>query len=255
MYLLFILSAAVILYLFLIHPSGKRRKAAGEFCKNSFAHRGLHGTVPENTPAAFANAREAGYGIELDVRLTRDGEVVVFHDETLRRAAGRTDKIADLSYAELKNIRIFNSEETIPLLSEALKAAGGVPLLVEVKTTFDCKELCKKTADILCGYKGPLAVESFSPLAVRWFAKNHPQLLRGQLSSRFRDEEGKTIPLWQRILISSLLTNFLAKPDFIAYDVRNKNQISFLLCRKLFRVPYLLWTVKGGEKQGCIFER
>ena len=50
-----------------------------------------------------------------------------------------------------------------------------------------------------------------------------------------------------------MVSNFLAKPDFIAYDVRNKNQLSFLLCRKLFRVPYLLWTVKGAG-EGMIFE-
>ena len=252
MYLLLI-SAAAVLYLFLIHPSGKRRREAKAFCKNSFAHRGLYGAVPENTLASFENARNAGYGIELDVQLTKDGEVVVFHDETLLRAAGRADKIADLSLAELKSIPLFGSEETIPLLAEALEAADGAPLLVEIKGTFAVDELCRKTADLLESYKGPVAVESFSPVAVRWFSKNRPQFLRGQLSSRFRDAEGRKVPFFQRVIVSSMVSNFLAKPDFIAYDVRNKNQLSFLLCRKLFRVPYLLWTVKGtGE--GMIFE-
>ena len=88
----------IILYLCLIHPYGKRKSKAETFCKNSFAHRGLHDTVPENTISAFRLAKEAGVGIELDVRLTKDDEVVVFHDETLLRAAGRTEKISDLTF-------------------------------------------------------------------------------------------------------------------------------------------------------------
>ena len=252
MYLLLIL-LPVFLFLFLIHPHGKRRKDAAVLCRNSFAHRGLHGDFPENTLPAFRLARETGVGIELDVRLTKDGEVVVFHDETLLRAAGLDVKISDLTYAELKAIPVFNSKETIPLFSDALKAAGDVPLLVEIKAYFDCAELCEKTADILESYPGLAAVESFSPLAVRWFAKNRPQFLRGQLSSRFKDKEAKTIPLWERVLITNLLTNFLAKPDFLAYDVRNRNQISFFICKKLFRVPVLYWTVKGRKED--IFEK
>lgn len=255
MYALLIISALVILYLFCISPAFGRRTEAKAFCKNAFAHRGLHGTVPENTLPAFRLAKEAGVGVELDVRLTKDGEVVVFHDEDLLRAAEKEGKISDMTYAQLQSVRLFGSEETIPLLSDVLREAEGVLLLVEIKAYFDCAELCKKTADLLDGYPGFAAVESFSPLALRWFAKNRPEFLRGQLSSRFKDEEATVIPLWERVLISSLLTNFLAKPDFIAYDVRNKNQISFLLCQKLFQTPVLYWTVKGGKKEGCIFER
>lgn len=244
----------IILYLCLIHPYGKRKSKAETFCKNSFAHRGLHDTVPENTISAFRLAKDAGVGIELDVRLTKDDEVVVFHDETLLRAAGRAEKISDLTFSELQKIPLFGSEETIPLLSDVLKETGRAPLLVEIKAYFECAKLCEKTADILKEHNGNVAVESFSPIVLMWFSKNRPEFLRGQLSSRFKDEEMRQIPLWERILISNLLTNFLSKPDFIAYDVRNKNQISFVICRKIFQVPHLLWTTKCGKKEGCIFE-
>ena len=255
MYRLLLLPALLILlWLFCIRPYKNRRAKAEAFCKNAFAHRGLHGTVPENTLPAFAKARENSVGIELDVRLTKDKEVVVFHDETLLRAAGLDRKISDLTYAELKTIPLFGSEETVPLLSEAVREADGVPLLVEIKAYIDCAELCEKTCLILQGYKGPLAIESFSPIALRWFAKNRPEYLRGQLSSRFKDREAKAIPLWQRLLITNLLTNFLAKPDFLAYDIRNKHQISLQLCKKIYHVPVLYWTVQCGEKEGCIFE-
>ncbi len=247
-----ILVLLLLLYIFAIHPSVKRRREAAEFCRHAFAHRGLFGSVPENTLAAFHLAREAEVGIELDVRLTKDKQVVVFHDDTLQRAAGAKSKIEDLTYQELQTIPLFGSEETVPLLSDALKEAGGVPLLVEIKAAFDCAELCKKTADLLAGYAGEVAIESFSPIAVRWFAKNRPEFLRGQLSSRFKFE-GRELPLWQRFVIANLLTNFFAKPDFVAYDIRHKNQVSFLLCRKIFRVPVLYWTV-CGKQDGAIFE-
>lgn len=254
MYLLLIF-AFLLFFLFLIHPFGKRRKEAAAFCNNAFAHRGLHGCVPENTIPAFCLARDAGCGIELDVRLTKDGEVVVFHDETLLRAAGLALNVSDLLYAELKDICIFGSDERIPLFSDALIAAGGVPLLVEIKAEFDCAGLCEKTARLLESYPGPKAVESFSPLAVLWFAKNRSGFLRGQLSSRFRDDEGRAVPLWQRVIVGCLLSNFFTKPDFIEYDVRNKYQLSFFLCRKLFRAPYLFWTVRGEKRAGTIFEK
>ena len=254
MYLLLIV-ALVIIFLLAVRPSAKQRAKAEAFCKNAFAHRGLHSLgIPENTIPAFRSARKAGVGIELDVRLTKDEEVVVFHDETLLRAAGQHTKISDLTYAELQTIPLFNTEETIPLLEDVLKEAGGVPLLVEIKAYFECGKLCEKTADLLTAYQGEYAVESFSPVSLRWFARNRPAVLRGQLSSRFKDAEAKVIPLWERIVITNLLANFLARPDFLAYDVRNKHQPVFLLCRKLFRTPYLYWTVKGGKKENCIFE-
>ena len=255
MYILILTAALILLFLLLIRPSSKKRREAQTFCRHPFAHRGLHSReIPENTLSAFRRAREESVGIELDVRLTKDKEPIVFHDETLLRAAGMNTRISDITYAELKTIPLFNTKETIPHLAESIQEAGGTPLLIEIKAEFDCAEICEKTADLISGYPGEIAVESFSPLVLRWFAKNRPAVLRGQLSSRFKDPDAKAIPLWERILITSLITNIIAKPDFIAYDIRNKHQPAFLLCRKIFCTPYLYWTVKGGKKENCIFE-
>ncbi|MDO5846525.1 MAG: glycerophosphodiester phosphodiesterase family protein, partial [Methanocorpusculum sp.] len=123
-----LLFAAVYLYLICPNLRGHRRERMRVFSRQYIAHRGLFdnaGSAPENSLAAFRKAADAGYGIELDVRLTKDGEVVVMHDEDLSRAAGSPQKVADSSYAELSSLRLFASNEAPPRLADVLTAIGG----------------------------------------------------------------------------------------------------------------------------------
>lgn len=151
----------------------------------AFAHRGLHGNgVPENTLTAFRRAAEAGFGSELDVRLSRDGVPVVFHDETLLRMAGREALLSELTLEALKALPLPGGER-IPTLEEVLKAiAGRVPLLIELKHGRDDRALCRETAALLSGYPGDVLLESFHPPLLWRMGRLAPERPRGLLLAR-----------------------------------------------------------------------
>ncbi len=246
-------------YLFLLLPRSRREEAAA-FMPTPYAHRGLHGGgIPENSLAAFSAAVEAGFGIELDVQLSSDGAVMVFHDEDLARMTGKDASLCALTAAELGELRLSGTEEHIPTLAEVLSLVGGkAPLLVEIKPHHALAELCEKTAALLDEYGGPYMIESFHPLAVNWFRKNRPAVVRGQLSSRLFVKGKRTASMF---LVQNLLLNFLARPDFIAFDYQYRNRFSFALCRFFYRPYTVAWTVKDKEGlsrsrrfDGIIFE-
>jgi len=210
---------------FMVAPgrAGKEKKAP--FYGRNFAHRGLHRmdkSVPENSLAAFEAAAQRGYGVELDVRLTGDGKVVVFHDDELDRICGVPGKVECLGWEYLKTLRLCGTQERIPLLEDALSVIKGrSPDIVELKRGRNNRLLCEKTLAILRRYDGPCCIESFDPFIVRWFRKNAPDVLRGQLScsmDRFKEETS-----WiKAFLISNVLTNFLSRPQFLAYRIGKK---------------------------------
>lgn len=232
-----------LLYLFLL-MSRTRRPEAAALMRTPFAHRGLHDEkIPENSLAAFRAAVAAGVGIELDVQLSADGVLMVFHDETLVRMTGKEGKVSDYTCAALKEIRLGDSEETVPTFAEVLETVGGrVPLLVEVKYHNRIDETCEKTAALLDGYKGAYLMESFHPLAVRWFAKHRPAVVRGQLSAAACKEKFTL----SNFIVESMALNILSRPDFIAYSVKDKRHFSFLLA-KLWKPYTAAWTVRSTE--------
>src|SRR3954469_1415930 len=147
-----------------------------------FAHRGLHGgALVENSGGAIAAAVAHGYGIELDVQLSRDGEAMVFHDHDLDRLTIEQGPLAQRTAAELQAIRLYIGNEVMPRLSEALTMiAGRVPLLIEVKSPDrHVARLCRAVARALEGYDGPFGVMSFNPEVAAWFARHAPKVLRG----------------------------------------------------------------------------
>ncbi len=186
--------------------------------RNAFAHRGLHrrdGSVPENSLSAFAAARDAGYGIELDLNITRDGRVVVFHDKDLDRACGVPGRIEEKTWEELQTLRLFDSDQGIPLLEDVLREIdGSVPLIVELKDTARHRELSEAAATLLDRYNGPYCIESFHPAIVRWFRRHRPSVIRGQLSAGPREFSDQSPPV--RLLLSSLFTNGATRPHFVA---------------------------------------
>ena len=242
-------------------PGRADKKQKAPFMGKAFAHRGLYikkdQSIPENSLPAFERACERGYGIELDVQLSADGKVVVFHDDDLKRACGLDRPVSDLTYSELRSLRLFSTDERIPLFSETLELISGrVPLIVELKTGLRNNELCEKTLDILRRYDGDFCVESFDPRIVTWFRINAADVLRGQLSqpAPYYLDEGQSE--MTASLLESLSLNIIARPQFIAYRVGYKPP-SVRICEALgaMRVSWVSdgsWDDGGGRKADAI---
>ena len=241
--LLAVLLVLITLWFALIMPARSTKAQRAPFSGRTFAHRGLFTkdqSVPENSIAAFCAAVGSGYGVELDVQLTRDKQVVVFHDDDLKRVCGVDARVDAYSFDELQTLSLLNTSERIPLFTEVLATIDGkIPMIVELKSGGDWKTLCPKTLELLRGYRGEYCVESFHPLLVRWFYLNAPEILRGQLSEAARYSR-KGLPLYQAIMMSRLFTNILAHPQFIAYRVGPKC-LSVRLC-EWFGAMRVCWT-------------
>ncbi len=224
----------------------------------AFAHRGLHGAgTIENSRAAFTAAIAAGHGIECDVQLSRDGEAFVFHDDTLDRLTEERGPVDARPSGTLDAIRLTGSSETVPRLPEMLGlVAGRTPLLIELKAPQRMvAPMCMSVRRALEGYGGAAAVMSFNPEVSRWFAEHAPRIVRGLVVSE-RDRRG-----W-RGRIGRHLALWRARPDFLAYDVRDLPS-RFAAAQRSRGLPLLTWTVRdaASERVGLahadqiIFER
>lgn len=225
-----------------------------------FAHRGLHGGgVCENSRSAFLAAVAQDVGIELDVRLSRDGFAVVFHDAELGRLIGATGPVAGLTAAELGRLKLAGGDDRIESLAAVLTlVAGRVPLLIELKTDGDKRvaaRLCLSVRHALEGYRGHAAVMSFDPAVGAWFARHAPRTVRGLVV-------GESIrPRWKGYL-RRLLTLRTAKPHFLACDIRSLPSRTARGARQ-GGLPVLAWTVRTEDEQAhadahadeIIFER
>lgn len=246
---LIVVVAIAVLYLLMIMPRVLHRPDMTSFMGRFYAHRGLYDNeseAPENSMTAFQKAVEAGYGIELDIQLTKDKQVVVFHDDLLQRVCGAEGNISDYTYEQLQEFRLCKSSERIPLFTDVLKLVDGkVPLIVEFKGNNSTDTgLCPVGAQILENYKGLYCVESFNPLMVAWFRKNRPKVIRGQLSERFFSNTKKTLLYF---VLQNLLLNFYTKPDFIAYKWSDRKTLARKLCRGLYGAPAVTWTIQSQE--------
>lgn len=244
-----VIVALLAFWVYLVFPGKAPREAKAPFEGRTFAHRGLYKldqSVPENSLPAFRRAAEAGYGAELDVQMTKDGQVVVFHDDDLKRGCGVDGRICDMTLAEVEKLRLFGTEERIPLFSEVLEIFGGKqPLIVELKYAPNWKPLSDETRKMLGAYAGPACIESFHPYIVRDFRLNDPKRIRGQLSQQARLYQ-KAVPGYQGFALSRLLTNVLARPHFIAYCIGPK-PVSVRLCEALGAMK-VCWTARDAGK-------
>ncbi len=237
-----------ILYFTAIMPRMINRPDTSLFKKKYFAHRGLHdnaGEAPENSMAAFSKAVEAGYGMELDVHVTKDGIPVIFHDFKLERICGAEGIIEDYTYEELQQFTLCSSEEKIPKLEELLSMVRGrVPLIIEIKSEKADVSECAIIDRMLRGYEGEYCIESFNPMVLLWFRINHNNVVRGQLASNFRIDGENRSGLY--FFLTHLMLNFVTKPDFIAYNHRFREEPGRRICKKLYRKPAAAWTVKNS---------
>ena len=213
------------------------------------AHRGLHDIkkgIPENSMKAFEEAIKKGVAIELDVRLSKDGRVVVFHDKTLKRMCGVDTPVFDFTYEQLSAFRLKDTDEKIPLLSQVLKLVNGrVPVVVELKESVGVFDLEKRTYYLLKGYKGKYAVMSFNPISLWFFRVFAPDITRGQLISRFKNK--KVRKYIERIICASpLVWKLISKPEFIACDLRCVS-IETAFQAVDIGADFLTWTANSKE--------
>ncbi len=239
------------LYLFLIAPNVFSRKARTQFLGRwAYAHRGLHGEkTPENSLAAFQLAADRGYGIELDVRWTKDRVMVVHHDDSLLRMCGVDRKISEMTGGEVLRCQLKGSPEYVPTLDQVLdKVNGKVPLIIEMKSGPQAaKGLPEMLYRRLQRYPGMYCVESFDPRMVRWFKKHAPHVVRGQLAfDPHRGAYGQFRGLRYRIG-AHLLMNALSRPDFVAYDYETAGNLSFRMMRAVYAPVLAAWTVRSEE--------
>lgn len=261
--ILAIVIVVVLLWLWAIAPQLPRADFSA-FAAYDYAHRGLHDKdkgVPENSLMAFDLAVRGGFGMEFDLQLTRDGQVVVHHDRSIARTCGVDKNIDEMTYEELSGYRLLGTEERVPRFTEVLELVGGrTPLIIELKSYTRQQELCEKTVELLEGYQGLYCVESFDPRIVRWFKKHRPQVVRGQLMCRM-PEKGMS-PLAD-FIGRNLMTNFLTRPHFEAYDFHLRRNPSLRAARRVWGMQEVSWTLRSleeyqqakGEGCLCIFEK
>ena len=240
----------VIAYLLMIMPRMVGKPDTKPFKNHLYAHRGLfdnESDAPENSMKAFKKAVDAGFGMEMDIQLTKDGQMVVFHDFSLKRMCGVEGKVCEYTFDELQQFSLLKSEEKIPLFTEVLKLVDGkVPLIIEYKIETPDASVCEVGNEILKDYKGIYCIESFNPFGVHWYKKHRKDVVRGQLSEEFLKNGSPKTPVY--FIVAKLLTNFWTKPDFIAYNALNYRNWSRRICRNLYGNLAVTWTIKSQEQ-------
>ena len=212
-----------------------------DLLRRPFAHRGVHSEYPENSMPAFEKAIELNLGIELDIHLTQDNQIVVFHDDNLRRMTGVNDLVKLSTYDQLKQYKLNGTQYGIPLLSQVLELVKGkVPILIEIKTNNNMKKLVPKLKELLDNYKGKTFIQSFNPFALRRCYKAMPNILRGQLSSFF---VGEHLKFYKKIPIKKLFFKNFSHADFVSYNLAN---LPNKYVNKM-DIPILAWTVKTED--------
>lgn len=234
-------------------PRFTRKKETKTFCHCLFAHRGLFTPDqlhPRKFYESFSGGSTHGYGIELDIQRTKDNQIVVFHDHTLSRMCGIDLPVCELTYKELQKLTLMNSTEKIPLFQDVLDLVNGqVPLLIEIKLPTVKTLTCRLADELLQNYSGKYCIESFNPLALRWYKKNRKEIIRGQLSANLTRpvaEGGYFLSFLVKYLLLNFLGNLILFLTVIKTDI-----ISAFFCRNIFTKPLflrgryvLLWSLK-----------
>ena len=251
-WLVWVLGVIVILLWVMLRPGRCKAGQQLPFLGVNHAHRGLHTqdkTVPENSLPAFRAAVEAGYGMELDIQLSQDGQVVVFHDDTLDRVCGVHGRVDAFPLAQLRQMRLCGTDETLPLLTEVFDVVQGrQPIIIELKTGPRNNELCEKGLALMRAYQqqypgAAFCVESFDPRIVAWFRRNAPDIFRGQLADEPKSYEN--LPPLRRFWLGCTLGNVIARPQFIAYGPGKKPALERLA--EAMGAVRVCWTVRPQD--------
>ncbi len=223
--------------------------------RRPIAHRGLHDAakgIVENSASAVAAAMGKGFAVEVDLQCAADHVPVVFHDETLDRLTPETGPVIARSAEALSAIPLRGSTDRILSLPALLALVNGrVPLVLEVKSTWTREGKYEANiALLLASYPGPVGVMSFDPYCVAAFKEIEPSLPRGLISERFSDRHyWSNLTPWQRFAMRNLLTSAIARPHFVAYDIKALPALAPFIAQTLFGLPLLTWTVRTKEER------
>lgn len=246
---LIFLALGILLWVVSLHPA-RQHPGLEKLRRYRYAHRGYHNkpTIPENSMAAFRRAAERGFGVELDVHLTKDGRLAVIHDASLQRTCAAEGFVEDFTAEELAAFRLEGTEEQIPFLEEVLPLFEGVaPLIVELKPfRGNHARLAKTATECLDRFRADYCVESFDPRCVYWLKKNRPEIIRGQLSENFIKRKGTLSPI-NRFLMTHLLFSFANRPDFVAYAFDDRHCIANRIACGLWNTAAVSWTIRSRK--------
>lgn len=246
-----ILIIIIVFYLIAIYPDTSRKSKMAPYEKRFIAHRGLfdNKAIPENSLSAFRNAVANHYGIELDLQLTKDDRLVVFHDNTLDRMTGISGNLRDFTYEQLQDLCLLDTSERIPLFSDVLKVLHpDTPLIIEIKGEYRPIETVMKAVEETRDYKGLYNMESFNPQIIRYLRVNEPQIVRGQLSYNYLADPERLFNIPLSFMLSYLMFNIYTRPDYIAYDTLSSSNLSFQIISRLFKAECVAWTVNSKEE-------
>lgn len=227
------------------------------FCDIPIAHRALHDRASgriENSPAAIRAAVDAGYGIEIDLQLSQDGVAMVFHDEDLDRLTDETGPVAARAAADLTRIRLKDSTDTIPTLTEVLTLiAGRVPLLIEIKDQSLSMgptdgRLEAATATALQGYPGPVAVMSFNPSAIHHMARLSPEIPRGLTTSAYDPDDWSPLPTDICDRLREIPDYEATGSSFVSHEAADLSRPR-LADLKAQGAAILCWTIRSPEAE------
>ncbi len=219
------------------------------------AHRGLWSPdgPPENSLGAFQAACVAGYGIELDVQISADGEAMVFHDAHLKRMTGQEGRLCDHSSADLRLMRLAGTDETIPSLAEALTEVGRRAMVhIEIKIPFgEVGPLERRVCEVLIDHNGPTSVIGFNPYSHAWFADHHPKILRGLDSYSYTGPDARHIAPDVRKRYAQLAHVQIARPHFLALSLDMLPNAKADAFRR-GGMPILAWTVRAPAQWDAV---
>jgi glycerophosphoryl diester phosphodiesterase len=230
------------------------------FLRLPIAHRALHDRTQgriENSPAAIRAAVEAGYAIEIDVQLSRDGVAMVFHDEELDRLTAESGPINARKAADLVGIRLKGSADTIPSLAKILHmVAGRVPLLIEIKDQTMVMgptdgRLETATAEALKGYAGDVALMSFNPHSVARMASLAPNLPRGITTSAYDPDDWAPLPVEVCDRLRGVPDYDATGSSFISQEGRDlsRPRVAEL---KAQGAKILSWTIRSAHDEALV---
>ena len=259
---------ALVVYVF-IKPGNKKKCYNYDWMyKKPIAHRGYFNNtngIIENSKTAFERAIEKNYNIEMDISLTKDEEIIVYHDDDFKRLLKVDKKVSEMTLEEIKKLRYENSNDDILTFKEFLELIDGkTGLVIEYKSQNKKRNyiLCEKSMELLKDYQGNYVVQSFDPIIVGWFKRNYPIIPRGQLCMIFdykktkEEAKGKgkkgLILRLTRWLYNNKLTNIVGRPLFLDHS---HNDINFMgkLCHKF--MPMIVYTVKTKEDYDNIYNK
>lgn len=227
------------------------------FLSCPIAHRALHDVAqgrPENSLSAIRAAIGSGYGIEIDLQLSQDGQAMVFHDYDLSRLTGETGPLAQRSAAQLGQITLRGSSEAVPTLHQVLIAvAGKVPLLIELKDQHGAMgetdgRLEQATVAALAGYQGPVALMSFNPHMVARLAQLAPHLPRGLTTESFPQIDWPTVPEPRLAELRGIPDYDRVGACFISHDWHDLSSAR-VAALKDQGATILCWTIKTAEQE------